>query len=91
VANVALDRVNKVYGNGFHAIHDLTLNIADGEFLVLVGPSGCGKSTALRMIAGLETISSGELRIGDRVVNDVSNRRTATSPWCSRTTRCTRT
>jgi multiple sugar transport system ATP-binding protein len=71
MATVTLDRVNKVYDNGFHAIHDLSLEIADGEFLVLVGPSGCGKSTALRMIAGLETISSGRLSIGDRVVNDV--------------------
>jgi multiple sugar transport system ATP-binding protein len=71
MARVVLDRVNKVYDNGFQAIHDLSLDIADGEFLVLVGPSGCGKSTALRMIAGLETITDGELRIGDRVVNDV--------------------
>jgi multiple sugar transport system ATP-binding protein len=71
VATVALDEVNKVYDNGYHAIHDLSLDIADGEFLVLVGPSGCGKSTALRMIAGLETISGGEMRIGERVVNDV--------------------
>ncbi len=63
--------INKVYENGFHAIHDLSLDIADKEFLVLVGPSGCGKSTALRMIAGLETISGGTMRIGDRVVNDV--------------------
>ena len=71
MATVVLDKVNKVYDNGFHAIHDLSLDIVDGEFLVLVGPSGCGKSTALRMIAGLETISGGEMRIGDRVVNDV--------------------
>jgi multiple sugar transport system ATP-binding protein len=71
MATVVLDRVNKVYENGFHAIHDLNLDIDDGEFLVLVGPSGCGKSTALRMIAGLESISSGEMRIGDRVVNDI--------------------
>jgi multiple sugar transport system ATP-binding protein len=71
MANVVLDKVNKVYENGFQAIHDLDLEIADGEFLVLVGPSGCGKSTALRMVAGLETISSGDLRIGERVVNDV--------------------
>ena len=63
--------LSKVYDNGFEAVTDLSLDIADGEFLVLVGPSGCGKSTALRMIAGLETISSGEMRIGDRVVNDV--------------------
>jgi multiple sugar transport system ATP-binding protein len=71
MATVVLDNVNKVYDNGYHAIHDLSLDIEDGEFLVLVGPSGCGKSTALRMIAGLETISGGEMRIGDRVVNDV--------------------
>ena len=71
MATVSLDNVNKVYPNGYHAIHDLSLDIIDGEFLVLVGPSGCGKSTALRMIAGLETITSGEMRIGDRVVNDV--------------------
>jgi multiple sugar transport system ATP-binding protein len=71
MATVVLEDVNKVYDNGFHAIHDLNLSIEDKEFLVLVGPSGCGKSTALRMVAGLETISSGEMRIGDRVVNDV--------------------
>jgi multiple sugar transport system ATP-binding protein len=71
MATVQLDGINKVYDNGFHAIHDLDLEIADKEFLVLVGPSGCGKSTALRMIAGLETISGGTMKIGDRVVNDV--------------------
>ncbi len=71
MATVELDKVNKVYENGYHAIHDLDISIADQEFLVLVGPSGCGKSTALRMIAGLETISSGTMTIGDRVVNDV--------------------
>ncbi len=71
MATVVLENVNKIYDNGFQAIHDLSLDISDGEFLVLVGPSGCGKSTALRMIAGLETITEGELRIGDKVVNDV--------------------
>ncbi len=71
MATVQLDSIDKVYENGFHAIHDLNLEIADQEFLVLVGPSGCGKSTALRMIAGLETITGGTMRIGDRVVNDV--------------------
>ena len=71
MATVTLDKVNKVYENGFHAIHDLDLQIEDKEFLVLVGPSGCGKSTALRMIAGLETITGGEMKIGDKVVNDV--------------------
>ena len=71
MATVVLDNVNKVYDNGYHAIHDLSLDISDGEFLVLVGPSGCGKSTALRMIAGLETITDGQMRIGEKVVNDV--------------------
>jgi multiple sugar transport system ATP-binding protein len=71
MATVVLENVNKVYDNGYHAIHDLSLDISDGEFLVLVGPSGCGKSTALRMIAGLESISNGDLRIGDKVVNDI--------------------
>src|SRR5215218_537530 len=71
MAHVVLDNVNKVYDNGFHAVHDLSLGIDDAEFLVLVGPSGCGKSTALRMIAGLESITSGTLKIGDRVVNKV--------------------
>ena len=71
MATVVLDGVEKIYDNGYHAIHDLNIEIADKEFLVLVGPSGCGKSTALRMVAGLESISGGELRIGDRLVNDV--------------------
>ena len=70
MATVVLDKINKVYDNGFHAIHDLDLQVADQEFLVLVGPSGCGKSTALRMIAGLEDISSGEVKIGGEVMND---------------------
>ena len=72
MAEVTLDGVTKVYPNGFTAVSDLDLEIRDGEFLVLVGPSGCGKSTALRMIAGLEEISHGELRIGGRVVNDAA-------------------
>ncbi len=74
MAAVVLDKVNKKYDNGFHAVQDLDLDIADGEFLVLVGPSGCGKSTALRMVAGLEDISSGVMKIGDRVVNTMSPR-----------------
>ena len=74
MAEVVLDKVNKQYENGFHAVKDLDLDIADGEFLVLVGPSGCGKTTALRMVAGLEDISSGTMRIGDRVVNTLSSR-----------------
>ncbi len=71
MATVELEKVNKVYDNGFHAIHDLDLDIRDSEFLVLVGPSGCGKSTALRMVAGLESITAGEMKIGERTVNDV--------------------
>src|SRR6478672_528669 len=72
MASVTLDRINKKYENGFHAVHDLSIDIADGEFLVLVGPSGCGKTTALRMVAGLEDISTGTLKIGERVVNTLS-------------------
>jgi multiple sugar transport system ATP-binding protein len=74
MASVTFDEVTKVYPNGFTAVSDLDLDVSDGEFLVLVGPSGCGKSTALRMVAGLEDISSGTLHIGDRVVNDLPPR-----------------
>ena len=70
MATVTFENVNKLYGD-FQAVKDLNLEIGDGEFMVLVGPSGCGKTTSLRMIAGLEEITSGTLRIGDRVVNDV--------------------
>ncbi len=72
MADVVFNEVDKVYDNGFHAVHDLSLDIKDGEFLVLVGPSGCGKTTALRMVAGLEDISDGELFIGERVVNKLT-------------------
>ncbi len=71
MASVVLEHIGKTYDNGFEAVLDLNLEVQDGEFLVLVGPSGCGKTTALRMIAGLEDISSGELKIGDRRVNEV--------------------
>jgi multiple sugar transport system ATP-binding protein len=71
LAGVAFDQVSKVYADGTRAVNGMDLEIQDGEFMVLVGPSGCGKSTALRMVAGLEDISEGVLRIGDRVVNQL--------------------
>ena len=71
MASLSLQHINKIYPNGFEAVKDFNLEIADKEFIIFVGPSGCGKSTTLRMIAGLEEISSGTLKIGDRVVNDV--------------------
>ncbi len=71
MARIVFQRVAKVYPDGTAAVSDFDLDVADGEFMVLVGPSGCGKTTALRMVAGLEEISSGEVLIGDRVVNDV--------------------
>jgi multiple sugar transport system ATP-binding protein len=74
VAEVTFDRVSKVYADGTRAVNELALEVDDGEFMVLVGPSGCGKTTALRMVAGLEEISEGVLRIGDRVVNYVPSR-----------------
>jgi multiple sugar transport system ATP-binding protein len=74
MADVAFNEVDKIYDNGVQAVFGLTLDIHDGEFLVLVGPSGCGKTTALRMIAGLEDISNGTVSIGGRVVNDVSSK-----------------
>ncbi len=72
MAQIAFVDVDKVYADGTKAVSNLDLEIVDREFMVLVGPSGCGKTTALRMVAGLEEISSGEVRIGDRVVNDVA-------------------
>ena len=72
MASITLDKVTKVYPNGFEAVHELELEVADGEFMVLVGPSGCGKTTALRMVAGIEDITGGSVCIGDRVVNDVA-------------------
>jgi multiple sugar transport system ATP-binding protein len=71
MADVSIRELNKKYDNGFHAVKDVSLEIRDKEFLVLVGPSGCGKTTTLRMVAGLEEITSGEIRIGDEVVNDL--------------------
>jgi multiple sugar transport system ATP-binding protein len=72
MAEIRLSGVNKVYPDGTHAVHDVDLQIADGEFMIMVGPSGCAKSTILRMIAGLETPTSGTVEIGGRVVNDVA-------------------
>jgi sn-glycerol 3-phosphate transport system ATP-binding protein len=71
VASITLDNLGKVYPGGTRAVGDVNMQIADGEFIVLVGPSGCGKSTLLRMVAGLESITEGEVHIGDRVVNKV--------------------
>ena len=72
MAQIAYEKVAKVYDDGTQAVHDLDLEIEDGELMVLVGPSGCGKTTALRMLAGLEEITSGAIRIGDQVVNDLT-------------------
>ena len=72
MASVSFDSLQKVYPGDVQAVTDFKLDVAGGEFIVLVGPSGCGKSTTLRMLAGLESITSGTLRIGDRVVNDVA-------------------
>src|SRR4051794_34181340 len=74
MAQVGFERVSKIYPDGTRAVNDINLDIRDGEFMVLVGPSGCGKTTALRMVAGLEEISEGVLRIGERVVNHVPSR-----------------
>src|ERR1700752_62745 len=74
MAAISLSKLNKHYGSLFHAVKDVDLEIADKEFVALVGPSGCGKSTTLRMIAGLEDISSGEIRIGSKIVNHLPPR-----------------
>jgi multiple sugar transport system ATP-binding protein len=75
VASVTFDRVEKTFGEDVRALDDFSLDIADGEFMVLVGPSGCGKTTALRMVAGLEDLSAGEIRIDERPVHDLPPRR----------------
>lgn len=72
MASITFEEVGKIYPGGTRAVEDINIEVEDGEFVVLVGPSGCGKSTLLRMVAGLEEITEGALRIGDRVVNDVS-------------------
>src|SRR5690349_12263296 len=96
MAEVAFDRVSKIYPDGTRAVNDVNLAIQDGEFMVLVGPSGCGKTTALRMVAGLEEISEGVLRIGERVVNHVPSRdrdiaMVSRATPSIRISRCTRT
>jgi multiple sugar transport system ATP-binding protein len=72
MADITLDNVTKRYPDGYEAVRDMSLDVKDGEFMILVGPSGCGKTTALRMIAGLEDITDGELKIGGNVVNELS-------------------
>jgi multiple sugar transport system ATP-binding protein len=74
MASISIEGVSKVYPNGFNAVRELSLDVAEGEFMVMVGPSGCGKTTALRMVAGLEEITSGTLRIGDRVANHLTSK-----------------
>ena len=74
MASIEIDRVTKVYGNGFLAVDDVSLTVDDGEFMVLVGPSGCGKSTLLRMIAGLEEVTAGAMRIGGADVTELAPR-----------------
>ena len=82
MASLSLKNVCKVYPNGFEAVKDFNLEIADQEFIIFVGPSGCGKSTTLRMIAGLEDISSGELKIGD-IYRAAAVRSSRLSPGCA--------
>src|SRR5213594_3651412 len=72
MASVEFEHVDKIYPNGTRAVAEVTLRIEDGELMVVVGPSGCGKSTLLRLLAGLETVTRGTLRIGARVVNDLT-------------------
>ena len=72
--SIKFENINKIYENGFHAVHNFNFEINDGEFIIMVGPSGCGKSTTLRMLAGLEAISSGTLTIDGRVVNNLKPR-----------------
>ena len=74
MAQITFENVSKKYQDGLHAVRSLDLAIEDGEFLVLVGPSGCGKSTALRMVAGLEDISEGQILVGGMVANDLDRK-----------------
>ena len=74
MASIDMRNIVKQYGDGFPAVNDVSIDVADGEFMILVGPSGCGKSTLLRMIVGLEDITSGDMMIGDKKVNDLAPR-----------------
>jgi len=74
MASISIEKVSKIYPNGFQAVDELDVQVAEGEFMVMVGPSGCGKTTALRMVAGLEEISSGTLRIGEQVANNLTSK-----------------
>jgi iron(III) transport system ATP-binding protein len=94
--SIALRGVARVYAGGVRAVWDLDLEIPDGSFTTLLGPSGCGKTTTLRMIAGLEMPSGGEIRIGDLVAFSLERGRSVPPrsgawAWCSRATRCGRT
>ena len=80
MANLSLKHIDKIYDNNVQAVFDFNLEIADKEFIVFVGPSGCGKSTTLRMIAGLEEISAGELYIDGKLMNDVAPKK---SRYCN--------
>ena len=91
MAQVHLRGVKKTYDNKIEVIHGIDMEIADGEFIVIVGPSGCGKSTLLRMIAGLETHHRAARSRSATAWSTSSSPRTATSRWCSRTTRSIRT
>lgn len=89
MGKIQFQNVNKVYPNGFPAIHDFNLDVDDGEFIVFVGPSGCGKSTVLRMLAGLEEITSGKLLLDGKVINNPSLSGAGYWPSYFRITRCT--
>src|SRR6188768_2812503 len=74
MTTIEMKNIVKKYGDGFPAVNDVSIDVQDGEFMILVGPSGCGKSTLLRMIVGLEDITSGDMVIGDKTVNDLAPR-----------------
>ena len=90
MAEVRLEHLYKTYKGGVEAVKDLNLTIEDGEFLALLGPSGCGKTSTLRMIVGLEEITSGEIYIGNRVVNDAGTEQAQCRRWPLKPMRCTR-